>query len=227
MKKIITICSLIALIVVAAPQNTLTKELLPDDFNSPIAYICELCSGDVVWGKAVFSSISSLDSWDYYYVTANEGDVLTVAILGTAAFDVLNLDPDTLVMGINGIMNGIDPKDDGIYVIFDTWVPGIDPKDDGVYDGIQPKDDGVRLKGVEPFKRAYEDVARPFDGEHEAGPDGLFDLVLDYHTQEIVDAFGDVAIDIELVAMLLEGYLTDGTPIIGEVCMVILKKDHD
>lgn len=90
--------------------------------------------------------------------------------------------------------------------------------------------DSLCLEGVGPVQIAFEDVATPFEGElcdcHICGPDGFLDLTLKFDTQEIVAALGPV-IDTEMVAMQLEGLLADGTPIMGEDCVRILKKGQD
>ena len=91
----------------------------------------------------------------------------------------------------------------------------------------------IRLLGVTPLKSAFEDVATPFepfigkesefDCTDEECPDGFLDLTLKFDTQEIVEALGDVE-DGEVLVLTLEGELSDGTPIVGEDVVVILKK---
>jgi len=112
--------------------------------------------------------------------------VLPVAILGTADFDVLEVDPVS-----------------------------------------------VRLEGVAPLRSALEDVATPFvpftTGKTDAsdctdeGADGFDDLNLKFRTQDIVAALGAVS-DGDVLVLELTGNLLDGTPIVGEDVVVILKK---
>src|SRR5207249_10170510 len=112
--------------------------------------------------------------------------VLPVAILGTATFDVTQVDVAT-----------------------------------------------VKLEGVSPLRSALEDVATPFSpftGKADcskdcttAGPDGFLDLTLKFDTQAVVAALGP-ATDGEVRVLKLTGQLLDGTPIIGEDVVVILKK---
>jgi hypothetical protein len=93
----------------------------------------------------------------------------------------------------------------------------------------------VQLEGVSPLRWDCEDVATPFEpfiGKEacdcctEEGPDGYLDLTLKFDTQEIVAALGDVedgdCVVLHLTGNLMEEY--DGTPILGEDVVVILKK---
>lgn len=90
----------------------------------------------------------------------------------------------------------------------------------------------VQLEGVSPSRSDFEDVAKPFKpfiGKSEAtdctteGPDGLMDLTLKFDNQAIVAALGLVT-DREVRVLKLTGNLLDGTPIVGEDVVVILKK---
>jgi len=93
----------------------------------------------------------------------------------------------------------------------------------------------VRLEGVAPLRWALEDVATPFEpytGKEDAfdctteGPDGFLDLTFKFDTQEIVADLGDVedgdVLVLQLTGNLMEEY--DGTAIVGEDVVVILKK---
>lgn len=86
------------------------------------------------------------------------------------------------------------------------------------------------LGDIAPVKISYEDVGTPFEGElcdcHEAGPDGLLDLVLHFDTQEIVAALGPVSDGDELV-LTLTGEDVDGTAIEGSDCIRVIKKGKD
>jgi len=88
---------------------------------------------------------------------------------------------------------------------------------------------------VAPIRWAMEDAATPFapyTGKedkydcNEYGPDGYLDLTLKFDTQEVVAALGDVN-DGDIIVLKLTGNLKeefDGTPIVGEDVVVILKK---
>jgi uncharacterized repeat protein (TIGR01451 family) len=112
--------------------------------------------------------------------------VLPVAVLGTADFDVVQVDIATL-----------------------------------------------QIEGVAPLRSAYEDATTPFDpatGKEDCfkdctheGPDGFLDLTLKFSAQEIVGTLGDVE-DRECRVLKLTGTLIDGTPIVGEDVVLILKK---
>jgi len=91
--------------------------------------------------------------------------------------------------------------------------------------------ESVRLEGVAPLRSAFEDVATPFEpftGKEETsdckavGLDGFQDLTLKFDSQAVVDALGKVEHgDVRIVT--LDGKLSDGTPIVGEDVVIILK----
>ena len=90
----------------------------------------------------------------------------------------------------------------------------------------------VQLEGVPPLRSDLEDVATPFEpfiGKKKAtdctteGPDGFLDLTLKFDIQAVVAALGPVT-DGEVRVLKLTAQLLDGTPIIGEDVVVILKK---
>jgi hypothetical protein len=91
----------------------------------------------------------------------------------------------------------------------------------------------VQLEDVEPLRWSQKDVASPFEpmmGKvdcredcNNLGPDGFMDLALKFDTQEIVKALGEVE-DRECLTLQLTGNLLDGTAIVGEDVVVILKK---
>jgi len=72
-------------------------------------------------------------------------------------------------------------------------------------------------------------VSRPVSGPQnecdctEEGADGIDDLWLKFCTQEIVNEIGDVN-HREQVVLTLKGGLTDGTPIEGQDCLVIIDR---
>ena len=95
----------------------------------------------------------------------------------------------------------------------------------------------IRLAGVAPqrFGSSIEDVAGPFPGVIQdtpscqdciqTGPDGFKDLTLKFSTQAIVRALGTVN-DEECIVLELTGELKDGTSIVGEDVVRILKKGN-
>ncbi len=91
----------------------------------------------------------------------------------------------------------------------------------------------LTLAGVPLLRDAYEDVAAPYEpwigkvGVEDcttAGPDGFEDLVLKFRAEEIMAALGPV-FDREVVVIELNGFLFDGTPIVGEDVIRILDAD--
>ncbi|MCG6917141.1 MAG: hypothetical protein LJE89_06295 [Deltaproteobacteria bacterium] len=91
----------------------------------------------------------------------------------------------------------------------------------------------IELEGVAPLRSNFRDVATPFlpmvgkvDCEEDCnnlGSDGFMDLTLQFDTQEIVRALGEVE-DGQCLTLQLTGKLLDGTPIVGEDVVVIIKR---
>lgn len=87
----------------------------------------------------------------------------------------------------------------------------------------------IRLEGVAPIRSSIEDVSTPLLEKQDEcdciseGEDGIDDLTLKFDTQEIVSTLGEVADGDELV-LTLTGELSDGTPIEGKDCIIILSK---
>ncbi len=91
----------------------------------------------------------------------------------------------------------------------------------------------VQLEGVKPLRWRFKDVATPFqpmvgkvdcrEDCNNLGPDGFMDLTLKFDTQEVVKTLGKVK-DGECLTLQLTGNLLDGTAIVGEDVVVILKK---
>jgi len=90
----------------------------------------------------------------------------------------------------------------------------------------------IRLAGVAPVRSSYEDVAAPVSDGNEcdctvAGPDGHTDLTLKFKTQQIVEQIVNLLgelVDGELLVLNLAGALSDGTPIEGTDCIVLVGK---
>ena len=87
----------------------------------------------------------------------------------------------------------------------------------------------ARLEGVAPLGFAFEDVAAPINGprcakrhKHRSRieTDGIDDLVLEFDSQEVARALGDLNGD-GVAVLELTGKLKDGTPILGEDIVVI------
>jgi len=87
----------------------------------------------------------------------------------------------------------------------------------------------IRLAGVAPIRSSIEDVSTPLLEKQDVcdciseGEDGIDDLMLKFDTQEIISALGEVADGDELV-LTLAGELSNGTPIEGKDCIIILSK---
>ena len=86
---------------------------------------------------------------------------------------------------------------------------------------------------VTPVRSDFEDVATPFYPLEDKpldpyactteGPDGYLDLTLKFEQEEVTAMLGDVNHD-EVLKLVVEGELFDGTPIIGEDIIQIIKK---
>jgi hypothetical protein len=90
----------------------------------------------------------------------------------------------------------------------------------------------VQLEGVAPLRWSFDDVAtpyEPFTGKQDAfdctdeGADGFIDLALKFSRQEIANALGTVS-DGDVLVLTLTGALLDGTFVVGEDVVVVLKK---
>ena len=88
----------------------------------------------------------------------------------------------------------------------------------------------VRLEGVAALRSALEDVTGPSPSRadcdlpcDDAGADTILDMTLKFDTQAVVAALGEVA-DGQCVVLRLKGWLRDGTLIVGEDVVKIIKK---
>ncbi len=104
------------------------------------------------------------------------------------------------------------------------------------FDVTQIDPASVKLEDVPPLRWAYVDVATPFvpslgkedclEDCNELCGDGYEDLILNFNRQEIVAALGEV-IDGECIVVTITGNLLEqfnGTPIVGEDVLLILRK---
>lgn len=88
----------------------------------------------------------------------------------------------------------------------------------------------VRLAGVAPMRSSYEDVSSPVADANDctcttAGGDGYDDLTLKFKTRQIVEALVAAEVDLssgEELTLTFTGALSDGTPIEGADCMVVV-----
>lgn len=125
--------------------------------------------------------------------------VLPVAVLGTAEFNVTDINPWSIRLSRDGVE---DEEGDPILVA--------------------------------PLRRAYEDVATPFEGElcdcHEFGADGYVDMTLKFDAEEVVEELELADVAGETVRLTLTGYLwgenliEPGPRIRGEDCVWVLKE---
>ncbi|MGD2086185.1 MAG: hypothetical protein PVH61_08380 [Candidatus Aminicenantes bacterium] len=87
----------------------------------------------------------------------------------------------------------------------------------------------IRLKGIAPLRSKVEDVSTPvWNPQYECDcttedEDGFDDLILKFNTREIVEELGEVT-DGEILELTLTGKLTDGTPIEGNDCIIVINK---
>jgi hypothetical protein len=86
----------------------------------------------------------------------------------------------------------------------------------------------IKLAGVSPNRSNYENAATPLVDASECECyteefDDFLDLTLKFDRQAIVNAIGEVVNGEELI-LELTGTLRDGTPIIGEDCIIIRSK---
>ena len=93
----------------------------------------------------------------------------------------------------------------------------------------------MRLEGVAPLTWAEGDVAiphEPFVGKEEPtdciveGADGYLDLTLKFDVPEVIAALGEV-VDGDAVVLHLTGTLKDGTAIVREDVVVILRRGRE
>lgn len=100
------------------------------------------------------------------------------------------------------------------------------------FDAAQVDASTVRLEGVEPLRWNLEDVAAPYTGGISDppdridcttdGPDGILDLSLKFDSKDVVAALGPIE-DGDVIVVQLTGQLIDGTEIVGEDVVWIIK----
>jgi hypothetical protein len=126
--------------------------------------------------------------------------VITMAILGTADFDVTGIDPSTVTL---------------------EGVQTLGPVDIGISDTDHA---AVTLEGVSPaYRWSIEDVSRPLPTHPDdcqcttEGPDGFPDLVMHFNHLAVVNAVG-LQHNGTLAPVTVNGQLTDGTYFTGRDC---------
>jgi hypothetical protein len=132
----------------------------------------------------------------------NKGGVLPVAVLGTEAFDVADIDVSTL------LLEGVVPLRSNLE---DVAAPVLN-------DGSEKN----RGRGAGSFQDL--DTSAENDGSCEcttAGPDGYTDLTLKFQKSEIVAALGAAAPG-NVIPLTLTGELNDGTPFEAVDCVAIV-----
>ena len=90
---------------------------------------------------------------------------------------------------------------------------------------IEPASVSIVIDGVEisAVRHSYKDVAtsaEPCVCPNSYGPNGFTDLLLDFRTEDILEALGDVSPD-DVVELNFTGQLIDLTPIFGSDCVLI------
>jgi hypothetical protein len=80
----------------------------------------------------------------------------------------------------------------------------------------------VTLRGVQPIRSSFEDVATPASDTNDCnctteGPDGYIDLIMKFRTKDIADALGEIENNEEFT-LTLEGMQINGTSLKGYDC---------
>ena len=92
------------------------------------------------------------------------------------------------------------------------------------------KPDSIRLEGVKPIRSRYKDMATPVEDGYDCncakeGPDGYLDLALQFETQEVAEAIGNVS-DGDEQMLILTAELSDGTPVAGTDWVLIHSRSN-
>ena len=173
---------------------------------------------------ADFDGENAAGTWNFCVGDAVEGDTgdlvswtLTVNTTSSSIVVPVDIKPMSCPNPLNVNMKGVLSV--AILGTEDLDVTEIDPAT-------------ITLEGVPPLRLSLEDVATPFEpfmGKEDAYDcneewgDGYLDLVLKFDAQEVIGALG-VVNDGDVLVLSLTGELLDGTPIMGEDVIVILKK---
>ncbi|MEA3336984.1 MAG: vWA domain-containing protein [Chloroflexota bacterium] len=127
-------------------------------------------------------------------INTKSGGLTSAALLGTADFDVTQIDPATIVLFNAGLQDPIE----------------VSPLRWAFEDVATP---------FEPYLNKPLDIYACT----EQGPDGYLDITLKFRTGELVTAMGEVN-DGDALILTLTGNLLDGTPFVGEDVVKIVKK---
>ncbi len=176
----------------------------PDDPNE-VSFSVEI---ELVEGTNVIETVAADTSGNESSDTRN---VLYEVPLVTIISGTIDIKPGSCKNPLNVKSNGVLPV--VILGSADFDVAEIDPS-------------SITLAGVAILRSAIEDVSVPSDsGCHIEGSDGYDDLVLKFDTQEIVAALGAVS-DSDIITLILNGILHDGTEFSGEDHVTVLVKGN-
>lgn len=125
--------------------------------------------------------------------------------------------------------NPLNTKSNGVLSVAVAGTPDLD------VDSINPST--ISLSGISPIRYSYEDVATPYEpyaGKTNPdqcttdGDDGYIDLILKFDKQEVIqfleEFMGDNLVDGNALMLTVEGKTFDGTMIVGEDIVKIIKK---
>ncbi len=179
--------------------------------GSPKAVTTNLVDTTFNYFYAVTGYLHSPQNWEW---TTGWIDNIYVRTEQQVAVCLIDIKPQSCPNRINVKSKGVLPA--AVLGTEDFAVTNIDPA-------------SIRLEGVAPMRSKVEDVSAPvWDPQYDCecateGEDGFDDLVLKFDNQEIVGTLGDVT-DGEVLELTLTGKLTDGTPIQGKDCIVVISK---
>lgn len=182
-----------------------TRESVEDPFSEP-----ELLS---FFGSPAGNPSVSSDGRAIYFI--REGDVyVSYRIPQPVAVDIK---PGSCPNPLNLASRGVLP----------VAILGSDDLDVNAIDVAS-----IRLAGAAPVRSSFEDVAAPVSDGNECectteASDSYTDLTLKFKTQQIVEQIVNLLgelVDGELLVLNLAGALSDGTPIEGTDCIVVVGK---
>jgi hypothetical protein len=134
---------------------------------------------------------------------------------------------DNINFGIAPVQVGFDVKPESCPNPVNTWSQGVIPTaimGTADFDVLDIDIATLSLEGVAPQHVAFEDAGSAAStaswcGCSTNGQDGITDIILQFDTQDVIDALGGT-IDAGTHALKLNGSLLDGTPIEGVDCIV-------
>ncbi len=176
--------------------------------------------------RCVFTGMNELilEKWIYndeVEKTGRIGIIMADFPSDLLADAIINLNPQSIYIDIKprSCPNPLNVKSRGVLPVAILGTSGFDVTQ------IDPA--SIQLLGVAPLRSSLEDVATPSClACTEMGPDGYMDLILEFETQKIVAALGEVD-DGERIVLKVTGNLKDefgGDAIVGGDVVDILKK---